>query len=309
MRDSLDREVLKGVSRSFYLSLRMLPRPMRGGASLAYLLARTSDTLADTEGVSASVRLDCLARWRALLCGGSGVVVDWPAELLDAVVDPRERLLLDRSGELLRWLNEISENERMLIRELLEIIIGGQALDLERFADASAENPVALADSAALEDYAWRVAGCVGAFWTKLGFLTLGDGFSGCGEFDLLERGVAYGKGLQLVNILRDLPADLAAGRCYLPVGCPEDRAALLASHAVWCVQAQAWVAEGEKYAKSLHSGRLRAASVLPALIAQETLESMCGVSWEGLRARVKIPRRRVYCLIIKAVVSFSYGK
>ncbi len=308
MRDSLDREVLKGVSRSFYLSLRMLPRPMRGGASLAYLLARTSDTLADTEGVSASVRLDCLARWRALLCGGSGVV-DWPAELLDAVVAPRERLLLDRYGELLRWLSEISENERMLIRELLEIIIGGQALDLERFADASAENPVALADAAALDDYAWRVAGCVGAFWTKLGFLTLGDEFSDCSEFDLLERGVAYGKGLQLVNILRDLPADLAAGRCYLPVARPEDRAALLASHAVGCVQAQAWVAEGEKYANSLHSRRLRAASVLPALIAQETLESMRGVSWEGLRARVKIPRRRVYSLIIKAFVGFPYDK
>ncbi|MBI5365453.1 MAG: squalene/phytoene synthase family protein, partial [Planctomycetes bacterium] len=30
-------------------------------------------------------------------------------------------------------------------------------------------------------------------------------------------RGVRLGQGLQLVNVLRDLPRDLAAGRCYLP--------------------------------------------------------------------------------------------
>jgi len=33
----------------------------------------------------------------------------------------------------------------------------------------------------------------------------------------LLRDGVRFGKGLQLVNILRDLPRDLRQGRCYLP--------------------------------------------------------------------------------------------
>ena len=33
----------------------------------------------------------------------------------------------------------------------------------------------------------------------------------------LLANGVRFGKGLQLVNILRDLPVDLRNGRCYLP--------------------------------------------------------------------------------------------
>ena len=99
------------------------------------------------------------------------------------------------------------------MREVVGIIIGGQQLDLERFAGADGENPVALADDAALEDYAWRVAGCVGAFWTKLGFLTMGERFSTAPARCLLEQGIAYGKGLQLVNILRDLPADLASGQ------------------------------------------------------------------------------------------------
>src|SRR5216110_225400 len=38
----------------------------------------------------------------------------------------------------------------------------------------------------------------------------------------ICQNGIRFGKGLQLVNILRDLPADLRHGRCYLP----EDRLA-----------------------------------------------------------------------------------
>ncbi len=34
----------------------------------------------------------------------------------------------------------------------------------------------------------------------------------------MLADGIRFGKGLQLVNILRDLPADLKNGRCYLPM-------------------------------------------------------------------------------------------
>jgi farnesyl-diphosphate farnesyltransferase len=34
---------------------------------------------------------------------------------------------------------------------------------------------------------------------------------------DLVQRGVRLGKALQLVNVLRDAPADLRLGRCYLP--------------------------------------------------------------------------------------------
>ena len=81
---------------------------------------------------------------------------------------------------------------------------------------ASTEEIVALETASALDDYTWRVAGCVGEFWTKMcrahlfPQARLDDG-------QLLNDGVRFGKGLQLVNILRDLPADLHKGRCYLP--------------------------------------------------------------------------------------------
>ena len=300
MRGTPGNDVLKRVSRSFYLSLRLLPRPMREAASLAYLLARTSDTLADTAKAPLEDRMFCLSEFGLALVG-EREISRWPLRLLNAVEDVGERHLLEISDDLLAWLGRLPTGEAEIVREVVGIIISGQKLDLGRFADAERETPVALEDDAALEDYAWRVAGCVGAFWTKLGFFTMGDSFSSVPASVLIEQGIAYGKGLQLVNILRDLPADLAMGRCYLPVADPLDSISLLEAHGRWLVRSAAWVNAGFAYAESLRSRRLRAATVLPAMIARETLERMRGADWKTLQGRVKVPRARVYLALVRA--------
>ena len=300
MTDEAGKQLLKGVSRSFYLTLRLLPRPMRGAASLGYLLARTSDTLADTTTVPATARLQCLDQFRLAVVGRLSAL-RWPVSFLNAIPDARERHLLECSGEILTSLSRLPAGEAELVREVFQVIVSGQTLDLERFAAASGEHPVALRDDAELEDYTWRVAGCVGAFWTKLGFLTLGGRFSRTSETQLLERGIAYGKGLQLVNILRDLTTDLTAGRCYLPVTNPSDMRQLQECHAKWLKRAEEWTAEGRNYAKSLRSRRLRAATVLPALLARKTLDSLRSASWEALQERIKIPRKVVYQCVVRA--------
>ena len=56
--------LLKETSRSFYLTLRVLPKAIRPQIGLAYLLARTTDTIADTELVPIEQRLDALKRLR-----------------------------------------------------------------------------------------------------------------------------------------------------------------------------------------------------------------------------------------------------
>ena len=53
----LNYALLQSVSRSFYLTLRILPAAVRPQIGLAYLLARTTDTIADTELVSLEQRL------------------------------------------------------------------------------------------------------------------------------------------------------------------------------------------------------------------------------------------------------------
>lgn len=285
---------LKGVSRSFYLSLRLLPCEMRPAAGLGYLLARTSDTLADSSAASIEARLLCLD-WFERSLAGDEAPPRWPLPVLNAVADPRERQLLEGTGDLFAWLSALPAAEAGLVRGVVATIIGGQRLDLERFDGADAAQPRALADDGELDDYTWRVAGCVGEFWTRLGFLTLGEGFSSSPESALLELGRAYGSGLQLVNILRDMPADLAAGRCYLPVADPHDEERLFAARDAWLAKARERVQAGFPYAAALRSRRLRAASSLPARIAVETLDLIAAADPEALAARIKVPRRRVY--------------
>lgn len=302
MSGDQDNQLLKGVSRSFYLSLRLLPALMRGAASLGYLLARTSDTVADVSAAPAAVRLASLDGFSAAI-SGSESLPQWNSSVLNSIADPRERLLLDNTHSLLAWLERLPENEASLVREVVGIIIGGQNLDIERFGAACAENPVALGDDAELDDYTWRVAGCVGAFWTKLGFLTLGEHFSKQTPQQLIARGISYGKGLQLVNILRDTAADLSAGRCYLPCADPRDTVLLMKEHARWLERATDHVDDGFTYAEALASRRLRTTSVLPAMLARETLQLLKNAGPEALRTRVKVPRRHVYLALLRAFI------
>lgn len=68
------RGLLRDVSRSFYLSLRALPPPVRGPLSLAYLLARAADTFADSGRLEVVDRLAALEATRAALTGeGAGL--------------------------------------------------------------------------------------------------------------------------------------------------------------------------------------------------------------------------------------------
>ncbi|MBC8126184.1 MAG: squalene/phytoene synthase family protein [Gloeobacteraceae cyanobacterium ES-bin-144] len=307
VKKPLDQNLLKGVSRSFYLTLRLLPIQMRGAASLGYLLARTSDTLADTVAIPAETRMQCLENFDRAL-GSNHEIPRWSLAVLNAVGNSSERILLESVGELFEWLDDMKDDEADLVREVVKIIISGQRLDIERFDGATHEYPVALLNADALDDYTWRVAGCVGAFWTKLGYLTMGEKFSKAPMRKMFGMGVAYGKGLQLVNILRDLPVDLAIGRCYLPVSNPGDPHSVMAAHDQWLARASEWVGAGYSYSHNLQSRRLRTATVLPAMIAKETLARLHGISWEKLQVRVKIPRSRVYAALANALLG-RYGR
>src|SRR4051812_39196118 len=71
--------LLRGVSRSFYLSIRLLPEGMREPVAVAYLLARATDTVADTTRIGAAQRraqlreLAQLIQGESLACGSDAV--------------------------------------------------------------------------------------------------------------------------------------------------------------------------------------------------------------------------------------------
>ena len=268
-----EEEILRRTSRSFHLTIRLLPRAVRGEVALAYLLARATDTLADTSSASPDRRLGILRTARASL--------DRPeiegyraAEWEQHQREPAERRLLALLPGL--WSRMHAGNNRM-VREVLGHIVDGQIFDLERFVP---DAPPLTAEE--LERYTWLVAGSVGEFWTELCAAHLGD-FARAPLEIMRRRGARYGQALQLVNILRDRRMDAALGRVYVTeAGVPR-----------WTEQARAWLGEGAEYCADLRSGRLRYATLLPALLGWRTLALSSGKA-HGLLTPVKVPRHEV---------------
>src|SRR5207248_207212 len=208
--------ILASVSRSFYLSIRLLPKKLRDPVSLGYLLARASDTIADTIELPIELRvekLQLLARaiqGEAIGDGVGGIV----AAVAPLQKDESERALIESLQPTLDWLDQSEEFDRDEVRAVLEKINRGQILDVERFRDP--KQIVALETAADLDEYTYLVAGSAGEFWTRLCFHHLKK-FSTRSESEMLDLGKRYGQGLQLINILRDAGDDLRAGRCYFP--------------------------------------------------------------------------------------------
>ena len=154
------------VSRSFYLTMRVLPSRIRPQISLAYLLARTTDTVADTELIPIDSRLKALDDLRQRILGSTSGALNF-GTLAQSQTVLEERTLLERCEEALQLLEQTPDEDRQRIREVLRIIISGQELDLKRFGSASPSQLASLETNEELDDYTYRVAGCVGEFWTS----------------------------------------------------------------------------------------------------------------------------------------------
>jgi farnesyl-diphosphate farnesyltransferase len=311
-------ELLKATSRSFYLTLRVLPGSIRPQIGLAYLLARTTDTIADTELVPLEQRLNALQLLRERILGTHRQPLEF-RELARHQGLPAERTLLERCEDALAALGQFSDADQQRIREVLQIITSGQELDLRRFAGASTKKIMALGTGMELDDYTYRVAGCVGEFWTKM---CRAHVFPRARLDDqwLLAEGVRFGKGLQLVNILRDLPKDLRQGRCYLPADelsaagltaadllLMESEPKLRPVYARHLAAAEAHLSAGWAYTNALpwRAARVRLACAWPALFGIRTLARLRAANPLDARQRVKISRSEVKSLMARSVLLY----
>ncbi|HEY1997272.1 phytoene/squalene synthase family protein [Paraburkholderia sp.] len=212
--------LLKGVSRSFYLTLRVLPAGMRDPIGLAYLLARAADTIADTSLIPPEQRLALLLSLRAQVNGAAdeGAFLQRMAvEVAGQQTHSDEKVLLESLGPALAVLAQLGESDRAAVREIVTTLTQGMEYDLRTFPDERSGQIVALQELADLDRYTYLVAGCVGEFWTKMTYAHMPGTLKGEPRI-MLARGVRFGKALQMTNVLRDCGKDLRIGRCYLPV-------------------------------------------------------------------------------------------
>jgi farnesyl-diphosphate farnesyltransferase len=313
-------DLLRATSRSFYLTLRVLPGAIRPQIGLAYLLARTSDTIADTEILPVDQRLDALRALRQRILGRTSAPLNF-GELAKRQGSPAERELLEKVEDSLAQLQTLPLPDLQQVRGVLAVITGGQELDLLRFARASAQNIIALQTPPELDDYTYRVAGCVGGFWTKMCRAHLFPN-TPLDEPEFMADGIRYGKGLQLVNILRDLPADLRSGRCHLPatelakLGLtpadlldPANEPKMRPLYDGWLATAEGHLAAGWRYTNTLpfNQFRLRLACAWPILIGVKTIEKLRAANVLDSTQRVKISRGEVKWLMVRSLAASPF--
>jgi farnesyl-diphosphate farnesyltransferase len=316
---ALGKTILRSVSRSFYLSIRFLPQQLREPIALAYLLARTTDTVADTTRIPGTVRMDALKMLSDGIQGKASreEVINHVASFVPLQENAPERTLLGSLPDCLKWLEQTGGADRDDIRAVLEKITHGQTLDLHRFDNPTQVRP--LQTAADLDEYTYLVAGCVGEFWTRLCFRHLHD-FASLIPDEMLALGRRYGMALQLINVLRDAGSDLRAGRSYFPEdelrGVGLTAAQILSQsdrfqpiYQRWMEKAQDGLESGMQYSRAIRNRRVRAATVLPALIGARTLALVHKAGASALHHTIKVPRREVRGMVLSLAIHLASAK
>jgi len=313
--------LLKGVSRSFYLTLAVLPKGMRDPVGLGYLLARAADTIADTTLISPEQRLALLLALREQVNGAGGgeaLVAQLTSEVAARQTQSDERVLLESVGGALAVLKELDETDREAVQAIVTTLSTGMEFDLRTFGDEHSGELVALREWEQLDRYTYLVAGCVGEFWTKMTYAHVPRALRGNAD-EVVERGVRFGKALQLTNVLRDCAKDLRIGRCYLPTEMlawyglrPEDLLAADGSRRARALLFALVERTLERYRDALAytlairstSIRLRLACIWPIAIGIETLRLLVeNDAWLDPARVSKVRRADVYRIMARSLV------
>jgi farnesyl-diphosphate farnesyltransferase len=208
--DAFVAQHLQGVSRTYAIVVPMLPPPLDHTVGLAYLLMRMVDTVEDATALSPAERSADLDRLEAALAGDEAAIAALARPLGDT---PDECALMQAAPEVFTRLQALPDAQRAALIRCARAMIAGVRQLMARSAERGLTYP-AVRDMAELREYCYYVAGVVGEM-----LYTLMSRHIDRPEHDALRtRAVELGTGLQLVNILKDAPADSVHGRRYLPL-------------------------------------------------------------------------------------------
>ena len=257
-------ELLEQTSRTCALAVPLLPEPTTEHVTIAFLLFRIADTFEDAERWPVEKRRAALANFCQLL--GSPFLPNVRA-LSRRWVDERPSehhgylALLAGAPAVFDALWSLSPRAREIIASYSRRTAEGMAKIVSR----SGPERLELQSVEELRTYCYTVAGIVGELLTEL-FLLDRPRLGGVSGY-LRARAVAFGEGLQLVNILKDSENDRRAGRRYLPGSASRIDVMSLARADLRCA---------EEYVRALQragaEGGLVAFTAMPVLLAHASL-------------------------------------
>jgi farnesyl-diphosphate farnesyltransferase len=277
-------ELLERTSRTFALSIPVLPEPTRREVMIAYLLFRVADTFEDAAHWEPERRIEALGEFNGLLRGFSReeaarLAAGWSAAGPSPHAGYRELI-----AEVPFVLDAFFALDPGAVEPVRAHVIRS-AEGMARYVARTQGGSLVLSDLPDLQAYCYVVAGIVGEMLTEL-FLLGRPKLSPIAAF-LRQRAGTFGEALQLVNILKDSAADASEGRSYLPPGVPRADVFALARRDL---------ATAAEYIRTLQSAGAPRGLVeftsLPVLLARASLDRI-----EKHGAGSKISRPEVFLL------------
>jgi len=217
--ESFCRAVLPQVSRTFALNIPVLPKPLDLGVTIAYLLCRIADTLEDETRGPAVSREKLFVELARL----TEVPGDWRDRARQFAADAKACLraeapkseveLLDGTPIVIEALAGLPKWTHPHIHQCIAEMTEGMC-NVMRMIEKD-RHALGLADLDQTLTYCYYVAGTVGEMLTGL-FADYSPAIASQRD-QLMPRAPAFGRALQLTNILKDIREDLDRGSCWLP--------------------------------------------------------------------------------------------
>lgn len=205
------QHMLPQVSRTFALTIPQLPAPLRDTVTNAYLLCRIADTVEDEPTLETGRKHELQELFLAAMDDPQKATrfSQELGPLLSSHMLDAEHELIGGADKVIATTQALPPRQRSALTRCLRIMCQG----MSRFQEQkSASGLATLAD---LKEYCYVVAGVVGEMLTEL-FCDHSDEIDS-NRTQLMAQSVAFGHGLQMTNILKDVWEDRAADTCWLP--------------------------------------------------------------------------------------------
>ena len=205
------KAILSSVSRTFALTIPLLPPIIEKIVGNTYLLCRIVDTIEDAAELSPEAKKNLSALFLDVVLERVPVksFVEPCLDALKNYSNHDELDLIAHTPTVLRILHTCSSHDQEVVSRCVSIMSEG----MSRFHGRQTE--AGLRDLSEFEDYCYVVAGVVGELLTSI-FRHYSPQFSKNiqGRENLA---IAFGQALQMTNILKDSPQDRARGVSWKP--------------------------------------------------------------------------------------------
>lgn len=251
-------EMLKKTSRTFYIPITFLEPKLKKAVASAYLVMRAIDEIEDHEALGSQEKQALLRATSKMLATG------FNAKEYEQLVEPFKEILPEVSLRLGDWLAICPVDLVDKVKESSSEMAEGMAKWVEKNWQVKTKED--------LDEYTYYVAGLVGVM--------LSDLWKWSADIDTdRELAIAYGRGLQAVNILRNKDEDKERGVQFFPDGWTRED---------MFQYAEDNLAKADEYNKSIKRKSIVLFCKLPLALAHKTLKALKSGKEKMTRAEVE---------------------